>query len=195
MSPNSNNAWVKAPLTPLVALWLLCLSLACPAAAEPAAAKAVTLNLVSGDTLTGTVSGIRDGEVSLATDYGVVRVPAEKLSAESKRLLGISAGASGGEVESLRTRVRELESLVERLREENAAMRQGPAAAGTNTQAVPAAPQSAPAVPRTQPAAGSATGFRISSTGKRHNARCRYFSSNGRACGPSEGVACKVCGG
>jgi hypothetical protein len=186
MSPNSNNAWVKAPFTPLVALWLLCLCLAIPAAGE-----VVTLNLVSGDTLTGTVSGIRDGEVSLATDYGVVRVPAEKLSGESKRLLGISPAASGGEVESLRTRVRELEALVARLREENAAMRRGAAPAGANNQAAPAAPQAAPA----PAAAGSATGFRLSSTGKRHNARCRYFSSNGRACGPSEGVACKVCGG
>ena len=186
----SNNASVKSPLRLLVALWLICISLACPAA-EPAAAKVVTLNLVSGDTLTGTVSGIRDGEVSLATDYGVVRVPAERLTADSKRLLGISAGAAGGEVESLRARVRELEALVERLREENAAMRRGVPAAGTTSPSPTAAPTAAPAVP----AAESAGGFRLSSTGKRHNARCRYFSSNGRACGPTDGVACKICGG
>lgn len=192
MSRNSNNAWVKATLMPLVALWLLSLCLACPAAGETAAAKAVTIKLVSGDTLTGMVSGIRDGEVSLATDYGVVRVPAEKLSAESKAALGISpgAGSGSGEVESLRARVRELEALVERLREENAAMRRSAPAAGPNTQAAPAVPATAAATP-----AGSASGFRLSSTGKRHNARCRYFSSSGRACGPSDGVACKICGG
>lgn len=34
------------------------------------------------------------------------------------------------------------------------------------------------------------------SSGKRHNSACRYFkNSNGKLCGPNEGVACKVCGG
>lgn len=33
-------------------------------------------------------------------------------------------------------------------------------------------------------------------TKKRHNSGCRYFKkSNGRMCGPNEGIACKVCGG
>lgn len=34
------------------------------------------------------------------------------------------------------------------------------------------------------------------SSGKRHNSSCRYFkNSNGKLCGSTEGVACKVCGG
>lgn len=34
------------------------------------------------------------------------------------------------------------------------------------------------------------------SSGKRHNSSCRYFkNSKGRASGPNEGVACKICGG
>jgi len=34
------------------------------------------------------------------------------------------------------------------------------------------------------------------SSGRRHNASCRYYnSSKGRPCGPNEGTACKVCGG
>jgi hypothetical protein len=33
-------------------------------------------------------------------------------------------------------------------------------------------------------------------SGKRHNSRCRYFSTTeGRRCGPEEGKACKLCGG
>lgn len=52
------------------------------------------------------------------------------------------------------------------------------------------------------PAAGSQStaprggSFWLSSTGKRHNASCRYYGSGkGRSCGASDGVACKVCGG
>jgi hypothetical protein len=34
------------------------------------------------------------------------------------------------------------------------------------------------------------------SSGIRHNSRCRYFkNSNGRMCTPDEGRACKICGG
>ncbi|PYK96476.1 MAG: hypothetical protein DME19_19585 [Verrucomicrobia bacterium] len=34
------------------------------------------------------------------------------------------------------------------------------------------------------------------SSGKRHNSRCRYFkTTEGRLCGPEEGKACKLCGG
>ena len=33
-------------------------------------------------------------------------------------------------------------------------------------------------------------------SGIRHNSTCRYYrNSKGRACGPNEGRACKVCGG
>ena len=36
----------------------------------------------------------------------------------------------------------------------------------------------------------------LSSTGKRHNATCRYFKYPGGAvCGPTEGVPCRLCGG
>jgi hypothetical protein len=35
-----------------------------------------------------------------------------------------------------------------------------------------------------------------SSSRKRHNSKCRYYKSGkGRPCGPTEGVACKICGG
>ena len=34
------------------------------------------------------------------------------------------------------------------------------------------------------------------SSKKRHNSSCRYYrKTNGRPCGPNEGVACKLCGG
>jgi hypothetical protein len=34
------------------------------------------------------------------------------------------------------------------------------------------------------------------SSSKRHNSGCRYFeNSNGRYCGPHDGIPCKICGG
>ena len=36
--------------------------------------------------------------------------------------------------------------------------------------------------------------YTVSSTGKRHNSDCRYYGK-GRRSGPTEGIACKVCGG
>jgi hypothetical protein len=57
-----------------------------------------------------------------------------------------------------------------------------------NRASVAASPQSSP---------GEAQGFWItSSSRKRHNNSCRYYqNSNGRPCGPEDGIACKICGG
>lgn len=154
----------------------------------------VTLKLTSGDTMTGTVGAVRDGSVSLMTEYGVVRVPVAKLSPETKKQIGISAGT---ELESLKQRVAELETLVAKLRDENAALRK------SAIQAPTPAPQplvsgggssGARIQPATEPSTGGSA-YRISTTGKRHNSRCRYYTSGGRACSSSEGVACKICGG
>lgn len=155
----------------------------------------ITLKLTGGDTLSGTPGPVKDGSVSMITDYGVVRVPVEKLSEESKAKLGITGD---GDVAALRKRILELEALVERLRGENAELRK-------HGQTVPTEPSpSVRPAPAIRPSTGisnspeptAATGgYKLSTTGKRHNSRCRYYSSAGRACGPTEGVACKVCGG
>ena len=75
------------------------------------------LSLVGGDSITGTVSGVKDGVVGVITDYGVIRVPVAKLTDDSRKKLGISADAN---VAQLEKRIAELEALVERLRAENA---------------------------------------------------------------------------
>jgi endonuclease YncB( thermonuclease family) len=52
----------------------------------------------------------------------------------------------------------------------------------------------APAATAIPAAAG--TGFWLSATGKRHRPGCRYHGAGeGKACGPNDGTACKVCGG
>lgn len=150
----------------------------------------VTLQTTEGNTIKGTVSGIRDGAVSLVTEFGVVRVPLEKLTAESRKTIEQSGD---GEAAALRVRVAELEALVEKLRDENAALRR----------------QTPPSAPAPQRFAGGGTtervaptadagngGYWISNTGKRHNSRCRYYqNSQGRKGGANEGVGCKICGG
>ena len=42
--------------------------------------------------------------------------------------------------------------------------------------------------------ASTGLGHSISSTGKRHNSRCRYYGT-GKPCGAGDGIACKICGG
>lgn len=137
--------------------------------------------------MTGTMGDVRDGSVSLITDYGPIRVPLEKLSAETKTKLGISDKV---DVESMRIRIRELEDLVARLREENATLR----LTASSRPAATVQPATGAGIVRTPPSADGVT-YRMSSTGKRHNSRCRYYSSKGRDCGSSDGVACKICGG
>ena len=167
----------------------------CPLAAQqPAEAtrEQAKLSLVGGDSITGTVSGIKDGQVSLITDYGVIRVPIAKLTDDSRKKLGIPADAN---IAQLEKRVAELEALVERLRAENAQLRRQPLPTPTPTQVQPLTGGGGTnKVTPSQPA--QAGGYWISSTGKLHNARCRFYAtSKGRSGSATEGVACKVCGG
>lgn len=165
----------------------------CPLVAQqPTEAKSelVKLALVGGDSITGTVSGVKDGEVSVITDYGVIRVPVTKLTDDSRKMLGISADAN---VAQLEKRITELEALVERLRAENAQLRSQPAPAPSAILPLTGGGGTSKVTP-SQPA--QAGGYWISSTGKRHNARCRFFgTSKGRSGSATDGVACKVCGG
>lgn len=148
-----------------------------------------TVKLTSGEVMSGVVGAVKDGSLSLITEYGPVRIPLDKISPESKAKLGISGDTANAA--ALAARVRELEALVERLREENAMLRR----AGASPAANPAVSRVTPSSGASTESPGVGTGYRISSTGKRHNSRCRYYSSNGRAGTANEGVACKVCGG
>lgn len=176
--------------TPILTWMLLCLLVSAPAVTSQvsqAASGKVTLKLITGESMTGTMGDVRDGSVSLITDYGPVRVPLEKLAVETKTKLGISDKA---DVESLGIRIRELEDLVARLREENATLR----LAASGQPAPTVQPATGEGIVTNPPSADGAK-YRLSSSGKRHNSRCRYYSSKGADCGASAGVACKICGG
>lgn len=55
-------------------------------------------------------------------------------------------------------------------------------------------PSVSPSAPAVKTKAEATSKWTISSTGKRHNSSCRYYGT-GRSGGPTDGVACKICGG
>jgi hypothetical protein len=152
-----------------------------------------TVKLVSGEVMSGTVGAVKDGSLSLITEYGPVRIPLEKISPESKSKLGISVDPANAA--ALAVRVRELEALVARLREENATLRRAGVPSVAPETTAPSVSRFTSSLVAATEGAGAAAAYRISSSGKRHNSRCRYYNSAGRAGTANEGVACKVCGG
>ena len=171
-------------------LFPLFMALPIQAQEKPAATpEKVTIKLTSGETMTGKVGGIKDESVSLMTDYGVVRIPVDKISEESRQKLNIQPES---DVSKLKSRVTELEALVATLREENANLRKKGASGTPATPGTQATPKPEAAKTSTGDAAFT---FKLSSSGKRHNSRCRYFKSAGDTCGPNDGEPCKVCGG
>ena len=92
-------------------------------------------------------------------------------------------------------RIAELEATVESLRKDNAALRQQLQAVTAARAVQPAPTMPVRAISSTSSAsAQSGLSYTVSSTGKRHNSRCRYYGS-GRPAGPNEGIPCKICGG
>ena len=154
-------------------------------------ASPVSLGLKDGSVLKGEVTSVSPLEVVVSTEFGIIRVPIQKLSEEAKKLIGAGNPPSPVQYEA---RIAQLEARIKSLEGENAQLRKqgatSPQSAVPRSSARPAslAPEPAP-----QPSAAG-TSHSISSTGKRHNSGCRYFSS-GKPCGASDGVACKICGG
>jgi hypothetical protein len=148
----------------------------------------IELNLLDGSRIKGRVMSATASEVTFMSDFGVSRIPLEKLTPESKQ--AVTMGAKP-DVDALLRRVAELEAKVSQLQQENESLRRQ--AVASPTPRPPSGVQSlTPPGSTPQPAAGAS--HTISSTGKRHNSGCRYFGS-GRACGPTDGIACKICGG
>ncbi len=155
-----------------------------------APAAPIELHLADGSILKGEVTSATTTEVIVVTSFGVSRIPIDKLSPETQSKLGVSADAA-----SLRARITQLEQEIRTLREENERLKVQLASGRTS----PASPPSSSyglvqPYARTPVPAPQASGYSKSSTGKRHNARCRYYDPS-RPCGPTDGVACKICGG
>lgn len=152
-------------------------------------ADPMELSLLDGSKIKGRIMTATASEVTVMSDFGVLRLPLEKLTAESRAKVGEGAKP---DTEAMARRIAELEAKVAQLQTENESLR-------AQRVATPAPTYRPSGVNSFSSGGASTTGatsqnHTISSTGKRHNSNCRYFGT-GRACSPSEGIACKICGG
>lgn len=159
-------------------------------------ASPVTLELKSGSKIKGDLVSWDGQQATVKADFGEVKLSKAQLSQEALSELALSSG----DASALKAKITELQSMVESLRRDNAALREQLAGAASRPVAPPvAAPMPAGAIgfagaPAAAAPAGG--GYWISSTGKRHNANCRYYqTSKGRPGSATEGTPCKTCGG
>lgn len=151
------------------------------------------LLLNDGSKIKGRVMAVTASEVTVMADFGVLRIDLAKLTPESRAKL---SEANKPDTDALLRRVAELEAKVSQLQQENEQLRRQVVSGSSTT---PAYRPPTTGVQSLTSSGGSsepsaATQYTISSTGKRHRAGCRYFGS-GRSCGPTDGIACKICGG
>jgi outer membrane murein-binding lipoprotein Lpp len=167
----------------------------------------MNLELTGGSVIKGDLLSWNGQQAVVKAEYGSLTFKREQLSQATLQRLDLLSG----DPQKLVARIAELEATVESLRKDNGALRQQLQALKEQLQPLK---QRLEAATRSQPAAPAITGggassansftsttstqtglsYTISSTGKRHNSRCRYFGS-GRPCGPNEGIPCKICGG
>jgi hypothetical protein len=159
-------------------------------------AAPVSLKLNDGSVIKGEVAASRTGDATdlvVTTEYGVVRVPVAKLTQESKDSLGLGKPLTP---EQYVAKIAALEERIKKLEEENASLRKDLTSGAARSASVPAPTRSlAPTAPEREPASPATAGsYTLSSTGKRHNARCRFYAG-GKPCAATDGVRCKICGG
>lgn len=184
---------------PLVLVYVSCLAAFVGLAQNPdrPPERVVEAKLIDGSSVKGIVIARTATEISLRTELGTLRIPAGKLTAESKKSL-LAAPVSPVDHEAT---IAKLEARIAALEAENQDLRKRLVAA---TQAPPRnslspssglTPSTASSVRKFTPSDEvGGMSYSISSTGKRHNSRCRYYTP-GTQCGPNQGVACKICGG
>jgi hypothetical protein len=151
----------------------------------------ITLELSAGSVIKGDLVSWNGQQAVVKAEFGSMTFRRDQLNQATIQGLELLSG----DPQKLLARVAELEATVESLRKDNAALRQQLQTAA----AAPAAGISREVTPRANSFTLSASApiglsNAISSTGKRHNSRCRYYGS-GRPCGATDGIACKICGG
>jgi hypothetical protein len=151
----------------------------------------ITLELSAGSVIEGDPVSWNGQQAVVKAEFGSMTFKRDQLNLATIQRLELLSG----DPQKLLTRISELEATVESLRKDNAALRQQLQTAA----AAPAVRISREVTPRANSFTSSASvptglSYTISSTGKRHSSRCRYYGS-GRPCGPTDGVPCKTCGG
>ena len=153
------------------------------------------LELTGGSVIKGDLVSWNGQQAVVKAEFGPVTFKRDQLSPATIQRLELLSG----DPQKLVARISELEATVESLRKDNAALRQQLQAATASQSQQPAVGISREAVPAfnsftSSVSAPTGLSYTISSTGKRHNSRCRYYGS-GRPCGPTDGIPCKICGG
>jgi cell shape-determining protein MreC len=155
----------------------------------------ITLELSGGSVIKGDLISWNGQQAVVKAEFGSMTFKRDQLSQATLQRLELLSG----DPQKLLARISELEATVESLRKDNAALRQQLQIVTTTQSRSPAPAISREVTPRANsftPSVSAPTGlsYTISSTGKRHNSRCRYYGS-GRPCGPTDGIPCKICGG
>jgi regulator of replication initiation timing len=103
------------------------------------------------------------------------------------------------EAQDSKTQIAKLQSEIETLKAENEVLKKENQSfrriieAGQKQSTVAPAPTNAVPSQTSQKGTGY---WMTTSSRKRHNSSCRlYMTSHGKACGPADGIACKICGG
>ncbi len=156
----------------------------------------ITLELDGGSVIKGDLISWDGQQAVVKAEFGSITFKRDQLSQVTLQRLELLSG----DPQKLAARIAGLEATVESLRKDNAALRQQLQAA--TAIARPATPLPAPAptvaarsiAPASNVSSQTGLSYTVSSTGKRHNSRCRYYGS-GRPAGPNEGIPCKICGG
>lgn len=152
--------------------------------AEPIV-KQIEIKTTDGTVFRGKVSSANAEEVVLTSEFGVLRINTSRLSPETLKLVGVAPLTQDERIQSLIKRIQELET-------ENTDLKKRLAGGSASENHLADPNKLAPSSPQKKPTA--AVSYSLSSSGKRHNSSCRYFGS-GSACAPTDGVACKICGG
>jgi hypothetical protein len=181
---------------------------AAPSVGPPSRIELTNGTVVYGNLLTKSGAGI----TFISSDGNTYKVERRWLTANTIAALGLpleqttaarasspAAAEASSDAATLRQKIADLEQTVGTLRDDNAALRQQLRTPATKLSATPATPAPTPQPPSSSnPSAAqdNSQAFWLSSTGKRHNKRCRYYGTGrGHPCGPNDGVPCKICGG
>ena len=158
-------------------------------------ASPVSLELNDGSVLKGEITSQTADRIQLTTDFGVIGLSMDKIS-EKSRILLISLISN--DPVALQQRILEQQKIIEALRAEIAILRNQDSSISSPVSPSPRSPQSFNQVVSTPPSPpqNQSGDYWMSSTGKRHNKRCRYYGTGaGHTCGQNDGVPCKICGG
>jgi hypothetical protein len=154
----------------------------------------ITLELNGGSVIKGDLVSWNGQQAVVKAESGSMTLRRDQLSQATIQRLELLSG----DPQKLLARISELEATVESLRKDNSALRQQLQTAAAAQSPPPAAVSREVAARATSftssVSAPTGLSYTISSTGKRHNSRCRYYGS-GRPCGPADGIACNICGG